>query len=105
MMQIDAIKALFTYGLAAAVVIGGGIMLFQSRGDPNIEDLRVVMAGFIGSSLTFVYGQEVQTRTSRQAAASTAAGRNAETAATAAAITNGHAPGKTVHEVEAEVIE
>jgi len=82
---IDTIRALFTYSIAAVVVIGGGTMLFVSRTDGGIEDLRVVMAGFIGSALTFVFGQEVQTRTARQAAASTAASTAAQTAQIAAA--------------------
>jgi hypothetical protein len=70
---VETIKALFTYTIAGAVIIGGGILLFVSRGDPGIEDLRVVVAGFIGSTLTFVFGQEVQTRTARQAESATAA--------------------------------
>jgi hypothetical protein len=84
-LRIDTIRAIFTYSIAAVVVIGGGIMLFVSRTDSGIDDLRVVMAGFIGSALTFVFGQEVQTRTARQAAASTAASTAAQTATIAAA--------------------
>jgi hypothetical protein len=83
--QIDTIRALFTYTIAFVVVVGGGFMLFVSRSDVNIDDVRVVIAGFIGSALTFVFGQEVQTRTARQAAASTAASTAAQTAQTAAA--------------------
>jgi hypothetical protein len=79
--NVDTIKALFVYGIASAVVIGGGIMLFISRGDPGISDLQVVVAGFIGSSLTFVYGQEVQTRTARQSSAQVASGRASEASA------------------------
>lgn len=75
----ELLKALFTYTIAAAVVIGGGIMLYLSRVDANIEDLRVVVAGFIGSSLTFLYGQEVQTRTARQSVTATDAARATET--------------------------
>jgi hypothetical protein len=74
--RIDTIRALFAYGIAAVVVVGGGLLLFVSRGEVGIADLQVVMAGFIGSALTFVFGQEVQTRTARQAAASTAAATN-----------------------------
>lgn len=89
--RIDTVRALFAYGIAAVVVVGGGTLLFLSRGDPGIEDLRVVMAGFIGSSLTFVYGQEVQTRTARQASSSTAAA-TASQAATIAASNGGVGP-------------
>lgn len=77
----ELLKALFTYTIAAAVVIGGGIMLYLSRVDANIEDLRVVVAGFIGSSLTFLYGQEVQTRTARQSVTASDAGRVIESSA------------------------
>jgi hypothetical protein len=90
-VQIDTIRALFTYSIATVVVIGGGVMLFVSRVDTGIDDLRVVMAGFIGSALTFVFSQEVQTRTARQAAASTAAS-TASTAATLAAANSGVGP-------------
>ena len=91
--NVDSIKALFVYGIAAVVIIGGGALLFISRNDVGISDLQVVMAGFIGSSLTFVYGQEVQTRTSRQAAAATEAATAAAVATEAASVashTNGH---------------
>jgi len=76
MATIDTLRAVFTYVTALLVVLGGGAILFATRLDPSTSDLRVVVAGFIGSSLTFVYGQEVQTRTARQAAASTLAATN-----------------------------
>ncbi len=72
-LSIDTIRALFTYTLAILVVVGGGALLFATRGDASADDLRVMVAGFIGSALTFAFGSEVQTRTARQAAAATAA--------------------------------
>jgi hypothetical protein len=78
---VDTIRALFTYLIATIVVVGGGALLYVAR-DATAGDLRVVIAGFMGSALTFVFGQEVQTRTARQAASQTAA----------ATTTNGHAP-------------
>ncbi len=82
---VDTIRALFTYAIATVIVLGGGAMLFVSRGDPNVADLQVVIAGFIGSTLTFVFGSEVQTRTARQAASQAAT----TAAATATGATNG----------------
>jgi class 3 adenylate cyclase len=73
MTTTDTIRALFTYLIALVVVVGGGAVLFFSRAESTSSDLRVVVAGFIGSALTFVFGQEVQTRTARQAASQTAA--------------------------------
>ena len=83
-VPIDTIRALFTYGIALVVIMGGGIMLFVDRENPNTS-LSIVIAGFIGSALTFTFGQEVQTRTARQAATATAASAAVRTAEVAAA--------------------
>lgn len=80
----DTIRAAATYLIAGVVVIGGLAYLYATRLDTAGADTRVVIAGFIGSALTFVFGSEVQTRTARQSAAATAA--------SAAASTNGHDP-------------
>lgn len=76
-MTVDTIRAVFTYLTTAIVVMGGGAILFAARADPSASDTRVVIAGFIGSALTFLYGAEVQTRTARQATASTLAAAHA----------------------------
>lgn len=85
LLSIDTIRALFTYGICAVVVVGGGWLLFVTRQEVLSTDLRIMIAGFIGSALTFAFGQEVQTRTARQAASSTAASTAATTATIAAA--------------------
>jgi hypothetical protein len=82
MTMVDTIRAVATYLIAFVTVIGGGAMIFALRGDPNAKDIIAIAASFIGAALTFVFGQEVQTRTARQAAASTFA-------AHATAVTNG----------------
>lgn len=69
---VDTIRAIFTYAIALVVVVGGMASLVFLRADTS-GDTRVVIAGFIGLALSFVFGQEVQTRTARQAAAQTAA--------------------------------
>lgn len=70
MTTVDTIRAVATYVIAAIVVIGGFVILR----DPSVDAAdHVVIAGFVGSALTFVFSSEVQTRTARQAAASTAA--------------------------------
>lgn len=73
-MMIDTIRAVFTYATVLVVVIGGFLIIFLTRSDPNATDTRLMIAGFIGSSLTFAYSTEVQTRTARQTAAATYAG-------------------------------
>ena len=71
MTHVDTIRAIATYAIAFVVVVGGGAIIFFTRSDPNATDVVAIIAGFVGSALTFVFGSEVQTRTARQAAAST----------------------------------
>jgi hypothetical protein len=82
-MPIDTIRAVFTYVTVLVVVLGGFVIIYVTRSDGNATDTRLMIAGFIGSALTFAFSTEVQTRTARQSAASTAA----------AASTNGNGNG------------
>lgn len=70
-MAIDTIRAIFTYVLALVVVAGGFAIIYATRSDPGATDTRLMVAGFIGSALTFAFSTEVQTRTARQSAAAT----------------------------------
>jgi len=63
-MQADTVKLWWTYLIATVVVAGGGVMLYLTRLDPQ-PGLSLVVAGFIGSALTFVFGAESATRASR----------------------------------------
>lgn len=66
MTTIDTIRALFTYAIALVIVVGGGAMLLVTYQDPAAADVRVIIAGFMGAAITFVFQQETQTRTARQ---------------------------------------
>lgn len=72
-MKVDTVRAVFTYLIALVVVVGGGAMIFLSRNDTSATDTVAIVAGFVGSALTFAFGAEVQSRTARQAASATAA--------------------------------
>lgn len=63
-MQTDSLKLVFTYLVAVIIIIGGGLMLFYSRNEGN-SDFALLLAGFIGSAMTFVFGQESATRAVR----------------------------------------
>lgn len=68
--KIDTIKALYAYSLAAFIVVAGGwALVFVSDLDANTA---LVLAGFMGSALTFVFGQESSTRAARQYAGAVA---------------------------------
>jgi membrane associated rhomboid family serine protease len=76
-VQTDTIKAIFTYIIATIIIVGGGLMLFYTRLDPpesNSQNLSLVIAGFIGAAVQFVFNRETQTQTARQQERATAAG-------------------------------
>lgn len=68
-MQADTIKLLFAYTTAFVIVVGGGLILFLVRLDPpesSSASLSLVVAGFIGSAITFVFTREAGTQAARQ---------------------------------------
>ena len=67
-MQADAVKLWFTYITALIMVVGGGAMLWFSRLDPpdtGSSQLQLVVAGFIGGAIQFLFNRETQTQTTR----------------------------------------
>jgi hypothetical protein len=72
-MQADTVKLWFTYAIAFVVIVGGGVMLFITRTDPDPANLQLLIAGFIGAAITFVFGAESATRATRAAQSSAAA--------------------------------
>jgi hypothetical protein len=69
-VQADTLRLVFTYSIALVVVVGGGFALIIS---PDGSNVQILAAGFIGSALTFLFGQESGARASRQTAAATLA--------------------------------
>lgn len=56
----DTIKLAVVYAMAAVVIIGGGAMLYASRNEGSTE-FTMLVAGFIASAITFLFGQESAT--------------------------------------------
>ncbi len=69
-MQVDTIKLVFTFATVLIVVVGGGLMLYTTQD----QNLQLVLAGFIGAALQWVFSAESATRATRAAASATAAG-------------------------------
>jgi hypothetical protein len=65
-MQADTIKLLFTFATVGVVVIGGGLMLYSTQD----QNLQLVLAGFIGAALQWVFSAESATRATRAAQSS-----------------------------------
>ena len=69
----DNIKLAFTYGIALIVIVGGGLMLYDIRLDPpdsNSQNLALLIAGFIGGAIGYVFNRESATQATRAAQAS-----------------------------------
>ena len=64
-MNTDTIKATFTYITALTVVLGGFVLIYLTRLDDSATSMQLLIGGFIGSALTFLFVQENSTRTSR----------------------------------------
>lgn len=66
-MSSDTIKAAFTYLIAFTVVVGGFAVIYFTKSESSAAEIRLLIGGFIGSALTFVFVQENSTRASRSA--------------------------------------
>ena len=76
-MGSDNLKLAFTYLIALVIVVGGGAILFFTRLDPpesGSQNLALIIAGFIGSAVTFVFSSETATRATRAAESATLSG-------------------------------
>ena len=77
----DTVRMSFTYVIAAIIVVGGGAFLFVTRNEPGAQPTALVIAGFMGAAMTFVFGQEGATRAARQSTQATEAGAASATRA------------------------
>lgn len=59
----DNLKLIFTYAIAFVVIVGGGAAIIFVTED---EQTKLLLAGFIGAAIQFVFNRETQTQTARQ---------------------------------------
>ncbi len=84
----DTLKLVFTYGIAVILIVGGLLILYLTRLDPpesNSQNISLLIAGFIGSAVTFVFNRESATQATRAAQSSSDQGAAQGAAATSAA--------------------
>ena len=80
--MIDRIRLLYTYTIALVVIVGGLFIIYQTRLDPadaDVQGLRLLLSGFVGSALTFVFGRESASSAAFQSERAYAAGLAAPT--------------------------
>jgi hypothetical protein len=58
-MSTDTIKTALTYFTAYSLVIGGLVIIYLTRADPAATEIRLLMAGFVGASTTFLFSERV----------------------------------------------
>ena len=78
----DRIRLVFTYSIAALVILGGLVIIYWTRLDPpsaDVQGLRLLLSGFVGSALTFVFGRESASSSAYQSERAYAAGLAAPT--------------------------
>lgn len=79
--QPDQMKAWFAYVIAGGMIFGGMAMLYLTRLDPpesDVAGLRLLLSGFIGSAMMFVFNRETQTGTARAAERAVAQGASSQ---------------------------
>jgi hypothetical protein len=57
-VKIDTLRALFTYLTALLVIVGGGAFLYYTRLDPDPSQLQLVVSGFMGAAVGWVFSSE-----------------------------------------------
>ena len=69
-MTTDTIKAGFTYLTALVIIVGGFALIYLTRSDVAANEIRLLIAGFIGSALTFLFSDRVASQATNAAVAS-----------------------------------
>lgn len=70
-MTSDTLKTFFTYLTALVVIMGGFAIIYLTRTDLAASEIRLLIAGFIGSALTFLFSARVADQASANATPST----------------------------------
>ena len=55
----DTIKTIGTYLTAYTLVVGGLIIIYLTRNDAAASEIRMLIAGFVGAAITFLFSERV----------------------------------------------
>ena len=70
-MNADTIKTLFTYLTALVLIVGSLAIIYLTRADGNAAEIRLLLAGFVGAALQFLFGERVAATASQNATPTT----------------------------------
>ena len=70
-MNAENIKTFFTYLTAYTLVVGGLAIIYFTRSDLAASEIRLLIAGFIGSALTFLFSARVADQAAKNATPNT----------------------------------
>ena len=70
-MTAETVKTFFTYLTAYTIIVGGFVIIYLTRSDVAASEIRLLIAGFIGSAITFLFSKSVADQASANATPNT----------------------------------
>lgn len=58
-MNADTIKTFFTFLTAFALIMGSLAIIYLTRADLAAAEIRLLLAGFVGAAIQFLFGERV----------------------------------------------
>lgn len=70
-MSADHIKTLFTYLTALVLIVGSLAIIFLTRAEVSAQEIRLLLAGFVGAATQFLFSERVASQAAQNATPST----------------------------------
>lgn len=58
-MNVENIKTLFTYLTALVLIVGSLAIIYLTRAEANGQEIRLLLAGFVGAATQFLFSERV----------------------------------------------
>lgn len=58
-MNSENIKTFFTYFTALALIVGSLAIIYLTRAEPDAAEIRLLLAGFVGAAIQFLFSARV----------------------------------------------
>jgi len=70
-MSTDVLKTFFTYLTALALIIGSLAIIYLTRAEVSAAEIRLLLAGFVGAAIQFLFASRVADQASANATPNT----------------------------------